>query len=108
MNSNEKRLALRAYCDALGITSEKIDFALPYLIGEKNLPTTAEAAIAANEACVAEAKTITLTQAGKIGGCSRSTIWRMTKDGTLAVVPIRGKNRVRLADVLRVFKGKAA
>lgn len=108
MSTSEKTTALRAYLDALGIPSTRQDFALPFLTGEKPIPTATEDALATAAKSAADAKTITLTAAAQVGGVSRSTIWRMTKDGSLPVVTIRGKNRVRLADVVAIFKGKAA
>ena len=108
MSITEKKTALGAYLAALGISSARSAFCLPILTGEKPVPTATEAAIAEAAARSADAKTITLTEAATVGGVSRSTIWRMTKDGTIPVVNIRGKNRVRLADVIAAFaSGKA-
>ena len=102
------KTALRAYFDALGIPSERADFALPYLTGDKPLPTATEKALAATEEEALAVKTATYTAAAKFAGVSRMTIYRLVKDGTLHAVSIRGKNRVRLAEVIEVFKGKAA
>lgn len=103
MSTLEKKTAIGAYLAALGVSSERSAFCLPILAGEKPVPTATEAAIAEAAARSADAKTVTLTDAAKVGGVSRSTIWRMTKDGTIPTVCIRGKNRVRLADVLAAF-----
>ena len=106
MGTSEKTTALRAYLDALGIPSTRQDFALPYLTGEKPIPTATEDALATAAKSAAAARTITLTSAAQLGGVSRSTLWRMTRDGTIPTVNIRGKNRVRLADDLAAFAVK--
>lgn len=106
MTSTEMKTALSAYFVALGIRAEVTSYCLPILCGEKPVPTATEAAVAEATARSADARTITLTAAAKLGGVSRSTLWRMTKDGTIPTVCIRGKNRVRLADVLAAFAVK--
>ena len=108
MGTSEKATAVRAFLDALGIPSTRQDFALPYLTGEKPIPTATEDALATAAKDAADAKTITLTAAAKVGGVSRTTIWRLTRDGSLPVITIRGRHRVRLADVIKLFAGKEA
>ena len=55
----------------------------------------------------ADGITVTLVEGAKRKGVSRSTIFRMTKDGTLPTVCIRGKNRIRLGDLERAFAPSA-
>lgn len=92
MGEDGKKTAICAYLAAVGVSPERTEYCLPILTGDAQLPTRET-----------NAKTITMVEAAKIGGVSRGTIWRMTKDGTIPTVSIRGKNRVRLADVLAAF-----
>lgn len=109
MSTIEKTTALGAYFAALGISSERAAYCLPILTGEKPLPTEAEIVVAETAKTAAEAKTLNLTEAAKIAGVSRSTLWRVVKSGGLPTVRIRGRNRVRLADLVALTqKGKAA
>jgi len=103
MSTLEKATALGAYLAALGIPAASSAYCIPILTGEKPVPTAVESALAETAASVADGITITLVEAAKRKGVSRSTIFRMTKDGTLKPVNIRGKNRIRLGDLERAF-----
>jgi len=103
MSTLEKATALGAYFAALGIPAASASFAMPYLTGEKPVPTAVESALAETAASVADGITITLVEAAKRKGVSRSTIFRLTQDGTLPTVNVRGKNRIRLGDLERAF-----
>ena len=94
MTKKEMATAVGAYCAALGIDPARTAYAVPYLTGEKALP----AAGAAKKED--ELKLLTLPEAGAVLGLSRSTIYRMTKDGQLTPVNFRGKNRIPLAQVV--------
>ena len=94
---------------ALGIKQENINYCLPYLCGEKKpTPDGAKKAFEVKED--EKARLITLTEAGKRLGYSRTTIWRLAKAGTLPVVNPTGigNNRVRLVDVIALSSGKRA
>jgi len=106
MSTIEKATALGAYLAALGISSSATAYCLPILTGEKPVPTAVESALAETAASVADGITITLVEAAKRKGVSRSTIFRLTQDGTLPTVCIRGKNRIRLGDLERAFAPK--
>ena len=107
MSTLEKKTAIGAYLDAIGIPAAAQSYALPYLVGEKPVPTAVESALAETAATVADGITVTLVEAAKRKGLSRSTLFRMTKDGTLPTVCIRGKNRIRLGDLERAFAPSA-
>ena len=94
---------------ALGIKQENINYCLPYLCGEKK-PTPEQPQNASEVKDDEKARLITLTEAGKRLGYSRTTIWRLAKAGTLPVVNPTGigNNRVRLADVIALSSGKRA
>ena len=103
MSTTDTKAALGAYFNALGIPSTATAYCLPYLTGERPVPTAVESALAETAATVADGITVTLVEAAKRKGVSRATIFRMTKDGKLPVVNIRGKNRIRLGDLDRAF-----
>jgi len=107
MSIIEKTTALGAYLAALGIPAGASAYCIPILTGEKPVPTAVESALAETAASVADGITITLVEAAKRKGVSRSTIFRMTKDGTIPPVCIRGKNRIRLGDLERAFAPSA-
>ena len=94
---------------ALGIKQENINYCLPYLCGEKKpAPEGAKNVSAVKED--EKEKLITLTEAGKRLGYSRTTVWRLVKAGTLPVVNPTGtgNNRIRLVDVIALSSGKLA
>ena len=107
MSTLEKKTALGAYFAALGIPAASSAYCIPILTGEKPVPTAVESALAETAATVADGITVTLVEGAKRKGVSRSTIFRMTKDGTLPTVCIRGKNRIRLGDLERAFAPSA-
>lgn len=107
MSATEKATALGAYFAALGIPAASSAYCIPILTGEKPVPTAVESALAETAATVADGITVTLVEGAKRKGVSRSTIFRMTKDGTLPTVCIRGKNRIRLGDLERAFAPSA-
>lgn len=49
----------------------------------------------------AETRLITQEEAARRLGISRTTVWRLIKEGTLLTVNQRGKRRVRLDSLLR-------
>lgn len=55
----------------------------------------------------AETRLITQAEAAKRLGVSTTTVWRLIKDGSLSVVSVRGKQRVRLASLTRYALGEA-
>lgn len=54
-----------------------------------------------------ETRLITQAEAAKRLGVSTTTIWRLIKEGSLSVVSVRGKQRVRLASLTRYALGEA-
>ncbi len=85
MDNNERIIAfLRASEDQL----KKIDAILE---GGDRPPVKAEA----------ETRLITQEEAARRLGISRTTVWRLIKEGTLLTVNQRGKRRVRLDSLLR-------
>jgi excisionase family DNA binding protein len=55
-----------------------------------------------------DCRTITFTEAARRLGVSRPTIYRLTRAGRLAVVPLGGVNRIKLQSVFDYFaNGKA-
>lgn len=100
MTHKEMGNALKGYFAAVGIDERRSAFCIPFLTGEQPIPSVELESTQKAETRVV--KLITFAEAGRLLGCSRHTIWRMTKDGTLNVVNWRGKNKVRLVDVLAV------
>lgn len=49
----------------------------------------------------AETRLITQSDAAKRLGVSTTTVWRLIKEGSLETVSVRGKQRVKLASILR-------
>ena len=91
--------------NAMGVSASAATYCMDYLIGAKT--PTAEVTHTKEEE---KARLITLTEAGKRLGYSRTTIWRLVKAGTLPVVNPTGSgnNRVRLSDVIAIANGKEA
>lgn len=54
-----------------------------------------------------ETRLITQAEAAKRLGVSTTTVWRLIKEGSLSVVSVRGKQRVRLASLTRYALGEA-
>ena len=100
---------LMAILQNVGASPDGITYSLPFLCGEKKPVVKA-----AHDACQTKeeekARLITLTEAGKRLGYSRTTIWRLVKAGALPVVNPTGSgnNRVRLSDVIVIANGKEA
>jgi len=100
MNTNECTKTLCAFLAGLNIPAERVAYCLPILTGATQIPTATSKSVCSS---IADGVTITLAAAARRKGISRTTIYRMTKDGTLPVVNIRGKNRVRVGDLERAF-----
>ena len=100
---------LMAILQNVGASPDGITYSLPFLCGEKK-PVVKAAHDACRTTEEEKARLITLTEAGKRLGYSRTTIWRLAKAGTLPVVNPTGtgNNRVRLADVISIANGKEA
>ena len=54
-----------------------------------------------------ETRLITQAEAAKRLGVSTTTVWRLIKEGSLSVIPVRGKQRVRLASLTQYALGEA-
>lgn len=99
--------ALTAFLKGVGAKPDGITYSLPFLCGEKKpIIETGQNSCQSKEE--EKARLITLTEAGKRLGYSRTTIWRLVKAGTLPVVNPTGtgNNRVRLSDVIALSSGK--
>ena len=53
-----------------------------------------------------ETRLITQAEAAKRLGVSTTTVWRLIKEGSLSVVSVRGKQRVRLDSLTRYALGE--
>lgn len=108
MTNQEIATVLNGYLSAMGVQSDRIAYCTPFLTGEKPLPTGMDEA---REQLIERAKfsyLITYPEAARLIGCSRSSIFRLVKDGTLTPVLFRGRNRVRLADIIAIANGEDA
>ena len=54
-----------------------------------------------------ETRLITQAEAANRLGVSTTTVWRLIKEGSLSVVSVRGKQRVRLASLTQYALGEA-
>lgn len=54
-----------------------------------------------------ETRLITQAEAAKRLGVSTTTVWRLIKEGSLSVISVRGKQRVRLASLTQYALGEA-
>ena len=101
-NAKPTAAVLLPVLNAMGVSASAATYCMDYLTGAKTpaaeVPHTKEET----------ARLITLTEAGKRLGYSRTTIWRLAKAGTLPVVNPTGtgNNRVRLSDVIAIANGK--
>lgn len=85
MDNNERIIAfLRASEDQLKLIDE--------ILEGRNRPSVKEEA---------ETRLITQEEAARRLGISRTTVWRLIKEGALLTVRQRGKQRVRLDSLLR-------
>jgi len=103
MGNTNMTTALGAYLAAVGVSTSAAAFCMPYLTGEKHVPTEVDKALDQSAARIADGITVTFVEAAKRKGVSRSTIWRMVQDGTIKAVNVRGKNRVILGSLERAF-----
>ena len=55
----------------------------------------------------AETRLITQAEAANRLGVSTTTVWRLIKEGSLSVISVRGKQRVRLASLTQYALGEA-
>lgn len=103
------KAALMTLLKGVGAKPDGIAYALPFLSGEKK-PVVETVHDACHSKDEDEARLITLTEAGKRLGYSRTSIWRLAKAGILPVINLTGvgNNRVRLADVIALSSGEKA
>lgn len=106
MTQKELATALGGYFAAMGIESERSAYCIPFLTGARAVPGEVGTVSDNLTEQAKKARLLTFPEAARILGCSRHTIWRMTKSSELPPVNWHGKNKVRLSDVLALGLGE--